>query len=527
MPQGTSQFRSGVTLVPLDVRVVDAKGNPVTDLKAADFTIYEDDARQEIAHFLTIEPGGELATSLVAGDNPLAETVSPHRTFIIVLGRGRLQGPVKGIEALIGFVGKLLPTDRVGVVAYLRVAAPTTDHTSIRRFLERYRDRHEDIEGSMDADFRHALFLVLLSDRTRAKIDALFEHPGLPVFTELPGAAGTSASRYMDLTYLAWTIESAARIPGEKHIIVLSQASLGLSRISDNPGGHVLVQRATAARATLSYINSGGVSGQAMIRGRVVIPKGAQSDALTSILGITDAEFHAPYLHRLLAAQTGGVSSFYQYAAKTLDLLDRSSRFQYVLGYYPTNAKNVEAPHRIRVEINRPGVTPLYRHADQSRTHTSDAADFREAVAEDRLEAGLEHLANPPESYRRYPQHFRSRTTLKIEIPDAIAAGTSGVLVRLSFDPTMVTFQNSNGRFRTNIQLVVVADGENDAIVGQHGRKLTVDLSADEFARTKRNWLSFDVTVPVTASPRRIRAAVYEYESDRVLSAMIPYRGGR
>ena len=46
-------FRAGTTLVPVDVRVVDREGKPVTDLAAADFTIRENGVLQSIAHFST------------------------------------------------------------------------------------------------------------------------------------------------------------------------------------------------------------------------------------------------------------------------------------------------------------------------------------------------------------------------------------------------------------------------------------------------------------------------------------------
>jgi hypothetical protein len=46
-------FRAGVVLVPVDVRVVDAEGKPVTDLTAADFTIFEDGIQQDIEQFST------------------------------------------------------------------------------------------------------------------------------------------------------------------------------------------------------------------------------------------------------------------------------------------------------------------------------------------------------------------------------------------------------------------------------------------------------------------------------------------
>ena len=41
-------FRTGVTLVPVDVRVLDREGKPVTDLKQSDFTVLEDGAPHDI-----------------------------------------------------------------------------------------------------------------------------------------------------------------------------------------------------------------------------------------------------------------------------------------------------------------------------------------------------------------------------------------------------------------------------------------------------------------------------------------------
>ena len=48
-PQPT--FRTGVTIVPVDVRVLDRDGKPITDLKQSDFTVLEDSAPQEIRYF--------------------------------------------------------------------------------------------------------------------------------------------------------------------------------------------------------------------------------------------------------------------------------------------------------------------------------------------------------------------------------------------------------------------------------------------------------------------------------------------
>src|ERR1044071_7508650 len=49
----TQVFRGGTALVPIDVRVLDAKGQPVTDLTRQEFAVFENGVRQNITHFLT------------------------------------------------------------------------------------------------------------------------------------------------------------------------------------------------------------------------------------------------------------------------------------------------------------------------------------------------------------------------------------------------------------------------------------------------------------------------------------------
>ncbi len=124
---GTIRVR--VTLVPIDIIVTDKDDRPVTDLRQEDFTVIEDGVRQNIAHFsfqaLTAIPVDPSApTKGLLRKIPVAElTPETRRTFLIVLGRGRLQHPSRGIDGLLTFVRKdLLPQDLVAVLAYNRAA---------------------------------------------------------------------------------------------------------------------------------------------------------------------------------------------------------------------------------------------------------------------------------------------------------------------------------------------------------------------------------------------------------------------
>ncbi len=272
--QTPPQFRTRVVLVPLEVRVVDANGNPVTDLTPADFAVYENDVPQAVAHFQKVSftapsPKGPSDHA----DPTLAALATTRRTFVIVLGRGRLNEPAKALDALIAFVrARTLPGDRVGVIAYLRATELTTEHEAIGRLLERHRERHETIESRIARDFRMKTFPpIRVAPDTRASIDALFEAPGLPAVRDLPGARGDNLSRYIDPYCLRLALDYLRLVDGEKHLIFLSQHRYGLGGISADPGHHYLVKIATSARIALTLIHTGGIEGLDLYRGQLVV----------------------------------------------------------------------------------------------------------------------------------------------------------------------------------------------------------------------------------------------------------------
>src|SRR5699024_8328556 len=98
---GTPQtFRAGTVLVPLDVRVLDNKGAPITDLTAADFIVTENGVPQRIQHFSfqTLTPEPALADEPLRrrSDQPVPLGPRNYRVFLIYLGRGDLRGPAEG-----------------------------------------------------------------------------------------------------------------------------------------------------------------------------------------------------------------------------------------------------------------------------------------------------------------------------------------------------------------------------------------------------------------------------------------------
>ena len=490
--QRPPQFRGGVTLVPIEVRAVDKDGRPVSDLTAADFVIREAGQREDVAHFRTAAvetSGGETG-----------------RTFFIILGRGRLNNPTGALQALVDFVRKnLQPHDRVGLFAYLRTIDPTTDHASVAAFLERYRDQHERIEGLLRADVRHYLLPLppVLGTDTLAALDRLFQ-PG-QMSRDLAGATGAALGRFNSFNFLRRSFEYLRSFDGEKHAIMVSEELPGIARIHNDPLRNFWFRTATDARASLSYIHAGGLGTSGMSRG----------GGLTRGGGIDPARIDD---HALLAAQTGGVSAFYQFAAEPLALLDRVTRFHYVLGYYPTRQVAGEQYRHIEIAVTRPGVRLLYRQGYVAQPPAERSGEYRHEVTESRLGDGAARILNP----RPMPFILAEPWQIRLRSPSWTASGDGGrVHVGIAFDARHASVVKNGDAYLTDIDLLLIADDSNRNVLAERRFKLNIRLSAADFARTKREWLQYEAALEMKTRPAYLRAVLYDFETDRTASTQI------
>lgn len=183
-PPGTIRIR--VRLIPVDVTVTDRSGKPVEDLRQEDFQIFEDGHPQEIRHFSVQrflgdagKPGQQQAQ---ASGTALEIAPQPARTFLILMGRGRHQRPLKAVDALIRFVrDDLLPQDRIAVFAYNRATDFTTDHDRVIEVLERYKKTNDTIESWIESRLRGLAAVYGVKDLPKSfqgEIDKIFENNG-------------------------------------------------------------------------------------------------------------------------------------------------------------------------------------------------------------------------------------------------------------------------------------------------------------------------------------------------------------
>jgi VWFA-related protein len=552
-------FRGGTTLVPVDVRVLDRNGKPVTDLTQNDFTVLENGARQQIRHFSTqtfddllrTAPRGDgVGAARAAGPAPGVVPAQDHRVFLILLGRGRLQVPGRGVDGVIHFVrDRLLPQDQVAVLAWNRATDFTTDHASVLQILNRFKGLHEDIENKLKMRFSGLAAMyggTRIPDGIQRDIDMVFggtraEHvrtvtPGLSVNAErmardvrdntdlLLGTAsgdligqaladqiGMSLDEYVeanaqtsqDLGNMYLGIEYLRHLDGEKHLVFVSETGLKLPRGEDDRD---LAAAATDARVVIDYIHTGGTmfsagpgvaEARTPARGRMGPPPALSAFPMMTartIAQLTGGQFYANQLRN---------------AADDLDYIDRATRFEYVLGYYPADSRLDGKYRRIAVQVNRPGLTVLYRHGyfasaeiapfNRERILTygrvASAAGFGDEIHDLRLQASA---TLPP------------------------GGGTNReISVTATLDISRVKFTRNGPLNSAAVELAAFALDGKDNPVGHIWKTVTLTFSDDRYQEFLRSGVPVTVQVPVTATPKNLKLVAYNYAADIVGSVLI------
>ena len=145
-------FRTGINFIRVDVIVSDGDGNPVTDLTADDFEIYEDDDPQTVESFQLVEisavpaPDADPVRPVFDRNDQEREAQRADvRVFVIFLDdyHVRLGNGIRASRMLADFIeNQLVPTDLVGVMYPLMPLADvrlTRDRQAIINALDQFR----------------------------------------------------------------------------------------------------------------------------------------------------------------------------------------------------------------------------------------------------------------------------------------------------------------------------------------------------------------------------------------------------
>jgi VWFA-related protein len=540
--------RSRTTLVPVDVRVVDGSGKPITDLKKEDFTVLENGVPQDVRLFTThavtaVEPSADGSSAALPLRRELAPGGAPElpnaRVFLIAFGRGRLQAPMKGVDAMIGFVKtRLLPQDRVAVMAWNRATDLTTDRAALLATLERFKKDHTKIESDLQQYFsglRAVFSHGEIPPEIQAEIDAVFARTGSRALagrgSEIARLADQRRTTIDDLMsgdaaaelaamdmgldeYAATTLKAAQEtsslyaairylkhFDGDKHVIFVNEGGIFLPRLEDDRS---LAAFASDARVTINTIRTGGLMTMSPLVQKC--PTCPLEVDVNNLGRVSPMQMSANQTVRNIAELSGGVSTAYGSVDKLLDDIDRASRFEYLLGYVPANAAWDGRYRRITVKVNRKDARVLYRHGYYA------SESFTPANRKDFL------------TYTRIAAAGGSAlpvTELGVSAAAEYAKADREVVLKVTLKVDGVQFTIVDGRHKGSIQIATFCGTAAEAVVGESWQTIDLNLSEETFQKVIAEGLPYTQRVPVRAAPAYVKVIAYDYGSDRTGSAVV------
>ena len=573
-PQVPGTFHTHITLVPVDVRVLDGDGKPITDLTQADFTILEDGVRQDIRHFsrhrFTPEAPSPGRKPALRGIPTLELAPQNHRTFLIVLGNGRLQEPSRGLDATIRFVrDRLLPQDQVAVLAFNRATDFTTDHARVGRVLERFRDGHERIQSLLAqyfgplADGTPALAAIYgtkdIPPKIQRLVDEVFEGPETPVSRQLPPGPVPDAGRIEEDARRTMRAGADLALRGQRTEL---DSPPGLPAPAAHPqpesdGGNpfpdvpfgayvanyvatmqdlenlyagIQYMRYLEGEKHLIFVSEQGlflprleddrslaaVSNDARVVIDTIQTGGLWGGPIPSshrtpppIPGPSFSHTFAMGTMKTISELTGGLSSIYKYADPAVDRIDETTLSGYLLGYYPSNSNWDGGYRKIVVKVNRPGVTVLFRHGYYGR----------EVLVPFDREAFLSYSRIA--SAGAYDGEVHDlRVTLKASYLKSGGGAKPGVFAEVQIDLARVGFDEAGARRVGMLDIAVYCADAKEKLVGESWQTMDLNLQEETYRRLMEVGVTYTALVAVKSRPSYVKAIVYDRRSDLVGSAI-------
>ncbi|HEY2392976.1 MAG TPA: VWA domain-containing protein [Candidatus Angelobacter sp.] len=522
--ESATVLRATTRIVVVDVVATNKKGEPVTDLKAEDFTVQEDGHAQQVRSFSFQQPvraaqapqSAATAPQLpehVFTNVPAYKTDRPLNVILLDALNSTLLNQMNVREEMLKLLQKLPPERPVAIYVLgekLQILQDfTSDPVLLQTALKNYKDHAPvQLKNPVGDPIARAIMLSRL--------------PGmiLPVFLKADqNIASMGADQRVALT--ADALESIAHslsaYPGRKNLIWLSASfpiqmnAIGLKVVGEASMRNYDRQLEHMADALMSAqvavypIDARGEAGLSFMAasGASTHPEGVGytdgsgvgREAVASEL--SDELLAAHETMNTMAERTGG-KAFYN--TNDLDKAVRSSledgATYYTLGYYPTNKewngkfrkiqiKAARADIKLRYRIGYFAVDPAsYMHTDPKQR----ARDFIRALT----------LETPPSTALL----FQARV-----LPPTEKTGGK-VLVDFAVDPHALSFEQSGGLAHAQLKCAVEVYSPQGAPIRTEASDVATALESGPYEQVLRSNLPCRTSFSLKEGSYLLRLAV-------------------
>ena len=95
--------------------------------------------------------------------------------------------------------------------------------------------------------------------------------------------------------------------------------------------------------------------------------------------------------------------------------------------------------------------------------------------------------------------------------------------VTVAFDahPNWVTFLPTESGFKTDLDLLLIADNPAREVLAERRVKLNILVTADEIKRARSEFISTETFIDVPARPAHLRAVLFDFETNRTTGTQV------
>ena len=515
MAQESPVLRVTTRLVQVNVVVLDKKGLPVQDLTKDDFSILEDGKPQRITHFSTesmrvlpkpvkpLPPGDYTNRYELKGGAPSSVTV-----VLFDFLNTKVQNKASARAQFVRFLGKQLrPGDRLALYALdsrLRLLYDFTgDATELIQALDQFKSRAMELEN----------FEVRPPNTGNRRIDKIileFDQSVADYYT-VTRIERTAAA-------LQAIANRVSALPGRKNLVwITGSIPFSLALVAQSGGRNAPnvrrsfnaeVERAAramdAADLAVYPVDARGLTGSLPFTAeKGTSPMGRGMSALVP----RDDTYVDRETMRAMAQRTGGKAFLDSNdIGNSVRTAMEETRVTYEIGYSPSHERWDGHFQKLKVRVNRPGVTVRHRGG-----YFAFAGE--EASARDRQEDLRSAAANPLEA-----TGVRMVVTLKPNVP---APGRLSVETNVELTDLALTLKEGRWRGRMDVIYAVWSALDTEAAKGMQD-DIRLDLAPATYAKALDAGLILRKELPITGSARRLKVIVRDAVTGATGSVDIP-----